>query len=41
MSLGLHLLGLESVSSLAFYVDEDALTVLGNLDSVVIEDFFE
>jgi hypothetical protein len=39
MTLGLLLLGLESVSSLAFSVDEDDLTILGILDSVEVEDF--
>jgi hypothetical protein len=41
MTLGLPLLGLYSVSILAFFVDEDDLNVLGNLASVDVEDFLE
>jgi hypothetical protein len=39
MTLGLPLLGLYSVSSLDFSVDEDDLTILGILASVDVEDF--
>jgi hypothetical protein len=41
MTLGLPLLGLQSVSSLAFSVDDDDLNILGILASVDVEDFLE
>jgi hypothetical protein len=40
-TLGLHLLGLYRVSSLAFSVDDDDLTILGILASVEVEGFLE
>jgi hypothetical protein len=41
MILGLPLLGLLSVSSLAFSVDEDDFTILGISASVDVEDFLD
>jgi hypothetical protein len=41
MTLGLPLLGLYRASSLAFSVDEDDLTIFGNLAFVEVEDFLE
>jgi hypothetical protein len=41
MTLGLPLLGLYSVSSSGFSVDEDDLTILGILASLDVEDFIE
>jgi hypothetical protein len=41
MTLGLPLLGLQSVSSLAFSVDVNDLTILGVLASIDVKDFLE
>jgi hypothetical protein len=41
MTLGLPLLGLYSISSLAFSVDEVDLNILGILALVDVEDFLE
>jgi hypothetical protein len=41
MTLGLSLLGMQNVYSLAFSVDEDDLTILEILAPVDVEDFLE